>query len=148
MVARALRGRLGAALLASLLAASVAAASPREEIGQYTLRAAELEKLVEGDAIADEVGTLRAWIAEAQGLLDAGEADAVARSLDRVRAQAALVEALVDRRRADVAERAARNEADGAERDVQAIRRKAEERERMLRQLELQEAPVAPGTTP
>ncbi|MEZ4474929.1 MAG: hypothetical protein R3F60_29890 [bacterium] len=148
MVRRAPGGRIGPALLlACVFAGMPAAASPREELGQYTLRAAELEKLVEGEAIGEEVGTLRAWVAEAQARLDAGDPDALARSLDRVRAQAALVEVLIERRKADMAERTARAAAEAEERTAQEARRRAEERERTLRVLE-QAPPEAPGTSP
>jgi len=89
---------------------------------------------------------LRAWLREAQHLLDAHNTEGVSRSLARVRAQVELIEALLVRNKAEDAAREARQAADRAERAAVEGRRLAAEQERTRAILEQQEAVERVGT--
>jgi hypothetical protein len=135
-----MRTWLGAALAALLLAGTASAADEgaQEKIRRFTVKAQQLEAADDQKRFVEEVGTLRAWLNEAQAFAAQDEAESTNRALERVAVQVRLLEALLDRAHAEDAARQAHERADAVEKDLAEARDKAADLER--RQSELEKA--------
>ncbi len=122
------------AIVASLLllagAAQAAQPAAQEKLRQYTVLAQKLEAADEGKRFVEDVGTLRAWLSEAQAFLAQEEDEAASRALSRIAVQSRLIEALLERAKAEDAARQAHERADVVEKDLADARAKAADLER------------------
>lgn len=132
-----MKARLGAAVLALFLAApALAGPSAQDRITRFTVRAQELDAADTEKQFTQELGTLRAWIGEAQAYLAQEEEELLDRALDRAAVQIRLIEALLDRAKAEAAARAAHEKADALERELAGTHEKAIELEKRKAALE------------
>lgn len=126
------------ALLLLGLAAGPAFGSKKkqEQIAQLTVKAEELQARDAKKVVTQEIGLLRAWLAEAQAYLVEDEEDELKQAMDRATAQARLIGALLDQVEAEDAARKAHEKADAREKQVLETRNEAFELERKKSALE------------
>jgi hypothetical protein len=126
------------ALLLLGLAAGPAFGSKKkqEQIAQLTVKAEELQARDAKKVVIQEIGLLRAWLAEAQAYLVEDEEDELKQAMDRATAQARLIGALLDQVEAEDAARKAHEKADAREKQVLQTRNEAFELERKKSALE------------
>ncbi|MBU0553498.1 hypothetical protein KKF91_15960 [Myxococcota bacterium] len=123
---------LGALLGGLCFQATAAPLSPREIIEGYTAQATQLELRDARREVVSEMGTLRAWLGEAQVYLKQEDDKQLAFTIRRVQAQAGLIQALLDRKDA---ERAAKEAAEAVIQREQEASAMAEEAFRFEKEL-------------
>jgi hypothetical protein len=117
---------------------SPALAGPQDTITAYTVKAQEFEARDEARIATHEVGTLRAWLGEAQAYLAQDNEALLEQALDRIESQARLIEALIARAAAEDAATKAHAQADAREKEAALMRNAAFELEQKLAELEKQ----------
>lgn len=144
--------RLGALSLAGWLylsggygpCAQAQAAPPQEVITHYTLAAGQLEHRDTQRSAVSELGTLRAWLGEAQVYLKQDDEKQLAFSLKRIQAQVKLIEALLDRKDAERAAKEAAEAVIQKEQEASAMTEEAFRFEKELVSLEKKTQEEAP----
>lgn len=119
------------------------AQADQTRITHFTREARRLADLPGADGIPAQLGTFRAWIAEAQAAQIKKRARAVERALARVEAQHRLIVALLDKVNAERAAQAAKGEAAELRKTASAAHAEVARREEARRRLaaSLEEAP-------
>ena len=118
-------------MLLALAPASPATATenPQETLRRYTIKLEELKARDKGELIIQEIGTLRAWLNEAQSYLGQDKEDELELALARVRVQTRLMEVLLAKSEAEAQAKEAHQKADEREREVLETRNEAFELE-------------------
>ena len=132
------RAALAACALALLVPATAVAeeANPQEVLTKYTVKLEELKARDKRQVAVQEIGTLRAWLSEAQSYVAQEREDELATALARVRVQTRLVEALLAKDDAEQSATRAHEKADQMEREVLQVRNEAFELEQKKSELE------------
>lgn len=118
---------------------------PQDVITEHTVKARDFETRERAQVVNHEVGTLRAWLGEAQAYLAQDEEELLARALARMKAQTMLIEALLARAEAEEKARTAHAEADTREKEAGKMRNAAFAVEQELAELERRTAEKTGG---
>lgn len=127
------------------LAGSALAQTPAELIEQYEAAARTLTEQEAGAGMAEEIGTLRAWLGEARAFESADEPEKVRQRLELARAQIRLIEAAIERARVEAAVRTAEDATKARTAAAAEVRNQAFGLEQRLAELEAQTGGVAPA---
>jgi len=132
-----LRVVLGAALVLGLVFAGPAFAGGKaqEKINQLTVKTQEFRDHALKGLVTREVGTLQAWLGEAQAYLAQEEEDLLKLAINRAELQVRLIEAMLARGGAEAAAKKAHEQTDAREKEVLKLRNEAfklEERQAAL----------------
>lgn len=133
------------AALAAAFAGPAAAQSPAELIAEYEAKARALTEHEAGSRVAEELGTLRAWLTEARKFMEDDEPRLLQQRLELARAQIRLIEASIERARIEAAVRQTRREAEAREKAAADARNEAFRLEQRLIELEQKARAAAPA---
>ncbi len=137
---RAITSLVAAVLLGALVPPAVARDSkdPKAAIERYTEAAEAFDARDARKQVANEIGTLRAWLGEARAYLKTGDDDELAATLQRASVMVRLIDALQRRAEAEAKAREAHAAADEKERAAATARNTAYELEQQLAAMEQQ----------
>jgi hypothetical protein len=114
------------ALLSFLLfapaVASAQKASLSERIDAYSVILQRYQQQPYAAEMSDEIGLMRSWITEAQGLAARDKDEAAERVLERVQAQSELIDALGGRAEAVTSQKQTAARVQGLQRDLMKVR--------------------------
>ena len=131
-----LRAVVCGALVLGFAVPALASGKARKKIEEYTIAAQRLETGDAGKVATGEIGTLRAWLNEANAYLAQDDDELLDQALDRVTVQVALIEAMLARHKAEEAANAVHEQADAQEKEMLKARNRAAELERRQAELE------------
>ncbi len=118
--------RAALALLACLLLAPAFAAAQEASLGEridaYSVILQRYQQQPNAAELTEEIGLMRSWISEAQGLAARDREEAAERVLDRVQAQSELIDALGGRAEAVASQKQTAARVQSLQRDLMKVR--------------------------